>query len=164
VGGEVEMRVEDGSLRIRSARTAMRYVSRSDLRLHDENGFVDTDDLVELRGDRYFFNGRRAGVINIGGLKVHPEEVESVINLHPDVRMSLVIARHNPIVGNIIIARVVLRGSAEEADLRARHVALRNEILARCRERLESYKVPATIDFVASLDVIGSGKLARNRA
>jgi len=164
VGGEVEMRVEDGSLRVRSARTATRYVGRNDIRLHDENGFVDTDDLVELRGGRYYFKGRRAGVINIGGLKVHPEEVENVINLHPDVHMSLVTARHNPIIGNIIIARVVLKGSAEETDLRARHIALRNEILATCRERLESYKVPATIDFVASLDVMGSGKLARNHA
>jgi acyl-coenzyme A synthetase/AMP-(fatty) acid ligase len=118
-----------------------------------------------LRGDRYFFKGRRAGIINIGGLKVHPEEVESVINLHPDVRMSLVTARHNPIIGNIIIARVVLKkGSAEEPDLRAWHVVLRNEVLATCRERLESYKVPATIDFVSSLDVISSGKLARNHA
>jgi acyl-coenzyme A synthetase/AMP-(fatty) acid ligase len=163
-GGEVEMRIEEGSLCIRSKRNAMRYVGRNDVRLHDEDGFVDTDDLVELRGDRYYFKGRRAGVINIGGLKVHPEEVESVINLHSDVRMSLVTARHNPIIGNIITARVMLKNRAEEMDLPARHVTLRNEILAACRERLESYKVPAMIDFTDSLEIIASGKLARNRA
>ena len=105
-----ELRIKDGSLRIRSARTATRYVGRDDIRLHDENGFVDTDDMVELRCDRYYFKGRRTGVINIGGLKVHPEEVESVINLHSDVRMSLVKARRNPIMGNIIVAYVVLKG------------------------------------------------------
>ena len=88
-GGKVQLRIRDGSLHIRSARTATRYVGRDDIRLHDENGYVDTDDMVELRCDRYYFKGRRTGVINIGGLKVHPEEVESVINLHSDVRMSL---------------------------------------------------------------------------
>jgi acyl-coenzyme A synthetase/AMP-(fatty) acid ligase len=163
-GGEVEMRVEEGSLRIRSARTATRYVGRNDTRLHDENGFVDTGDLVELRAGRYYFKGRREGVINIGGLKVHPEEIENVINLHSDVRMSFVTARHNPIVGNIVTARVVLKSDGGETDLPARHIALRNEILATCRERLESYKVPAIIDFTDSLDVGASGKLARNDA
>jgi acyl-coenzyme A synthetase/AMP-(fatty) acid ligase len=163
-GGEVEMRVEEGSLRIRSARTAMHYVGRNDLRLHDEDGFVDTGDLVELRAGRYYFKGRREGVINIGGLKVHPEEIENVINLHSDVRMSFVTARHNPIVGNIVTARVVLKSDGGETDLPARHIALRNEILATCRERLESYKVPAIIDFTDSLDVGASGKLARNHA
>ncbi len=56
-GGEVALRVEGGSLRIRSACTATRYVGRDDIALFDENGFVDTDDMVELRGDRYFFQG-----------------------------------------------------------------------------------------------------------
>lgn len=163
-GGEVELRIEDGSLRIRSARTATRYVGSVDTRLFDENGFVDTGDMVELRDGRYFFKGRRAGVINIGGLKVHPEEVESVINLHSGVRMSLVKARRNPIMGNIIVAYVVLKGGADETESRGRHDAFRNEILAACRERLDRHKVPATIDFVASLDVIGSGKLARHHA
>ena len=113
-GGEVALRVEGGSLRVRSARTATRYVGRDDIALFDENGFVDTDDMIELRGDRYFFRGRRTGVINIGGLKVHPEEVEGVINLHSDVRMSLVAARRNPIMGNIIVAHVVLKSGAPD--------------------------------------------------
>jgi acyl-coenzyme A synthetase/AMP-(fatty) acid ligase len=158
------MRVEEGSLRIRSRRIATRFVGRNDIRLHDRDGFVDTGDLVELRGERYYFKGRREGVINIGGLKVHPEEVENVINLHSDVQMSLVTARHNPIIGNIITARVVLKSRGQETDLPARHIALRNEILTACREQLESYKVPAMIDFTDSLDVVASGKLARNHA
>src|SRR5262249_48778135 len=84
----VEMKVEDGSLRIRSKRTAHAYVGRSAGSLMDQDGFVDTGDMIELRGDRYYFVGRRGGIINIGGLKVHPEEIEAVINRHADVRMS----------------------------------------------------------------------------
>jgi non-ribosomal peptide synthetase component F len=68
----VEMKVEDGSLRIRSPRTALRYVG-SDAPLADKDGFVDNGDMVERRGDRYIFTGRRGGIINIGGQKVHPE-------------------------------------------------------------------------------------------
>jgi len=40
--------------------------------LRDADGFVDTGDIVERRGDRYYFLGRRSGVVNIGGLKVYP--------------------------------------------------------------------------------------------
>ena len=59
---------------------------------------------------RYYFMGRRGGVINVGGLKVHPEEVEAVINAHPWVRMSLVKSRRNPITGAVVTADVVLQG------------------------------------------------------
>ena len=86
----VEMKVvPDGSLRIRSPRRCVRYVG-TEPALADADGFVDTGDIVEQRGERYHFVGRKGGIINIGGLKVHPEEVEAVINRHPQVRMSLV--------------------------------------------------------------------------
>src|SRR5262249_29532913 len=98
----VEMKVEDGTLRIRSNRTALRYVGGAAAALAEPDGFVDTGDMVELRDGRYFFVGRRNGVINVGGLKVHPEEVEAVINRHPQVRMSLVRSRQNPITGALV--------------------------------------------------------------
>ena len=85
-------------------------MSAATRRLADQDGFVDTGDMVELRGDRYVFAGRRGGIINIGGLKVHPEEIEAVINRHPQVRMSLVRPKRSPITGSIVIADVVLKG------------------------------------------------------
>ena len=81
--------------------------------LADDDGFVDTGDMVELHGDRYVFAGRRGGIINIGGLKVHPEEIEAVINRHPQVRMSLVRPKASPITGSIVIADVVLKSGGE---------------------------------------------------
>ena len=108
-GAGVEMKVEDGSLRIRSARNAIRYLGGASEPLADKDGFVDTGDMVELRGDRYYFVGRRDGIINVGGLKVHPEEVEAVINRHPRVQMSLVKARKNPITGAVVVADVVAK-------------------------------------------------------
>jgi acyl-coenzyme A synthetase/AMP-(fatty) acid ligase len=156
-GAEVEMKVEEGSLRIRSTRTASRYLG--DETLANEDGFVDTRDMVELRGDRYYFVGRRDGIINVGGLKVHPEEVEAVINRVSSVRMSLVKARKNPITGAVVVADVVVWSEADQGGSAA--PALKSEILEECRRALAPHKVPAAIRFVQSLDVSGSGKLAR---
>ena len=153
------MKVEDGSLRIRSPRTAVALSRRDSPALADADGFVDTGDMVERRGDRYYFLGRRSGVINIGGLKVYPEEVEAVINRHPAVRMSVVRSRKSPITGSLVVADVVLKG---EGTKRAR--TLKREILKICHESLAAHKVPATIRFVPALEVAAAGKLARRDA
>jgi acyl-coenzyme A synthetase/AMP-(fatty) acid ligase len=157
--GPVEMKVEDGSLRIRSDRTASAYAGH-DAVLIDADGFVDSDDMVELRGDRYYFAGRRGGIINIGGLKVHPEEIEAVINRHPAVHMSLVRARRSPITGALVVADIVLTEPAKDLD----PAALKAEILAFCREGLAAYKAPSSVKFVSGLAVTAGGKLDRQHA
>jgi acyl-coenzyme A synthetase/AMP-(fatty) acid ligase len=156
----VEMKVEDGSLRIRSRRTAHAYVGRNAADLTDSDGFVDTGDMVELRGDRYHFVGRRGGIINIGGLKVHPEEIEAVINRRPEVRMSRAKSRRSPITGAIVVADVVL---ADHVDV-SRSDEIRARILVDCKASLAPHKVPAVIKFVPSLDITAAGKLARHDA
>jgi acyl-CoA synthetase (AMP-forming)/AMP-acid ligase II len=156
----VEMKVLDGSLRIRSPRTASGYAG-SKQRLADADGFVDTGDIVERRGDRYYFAGRNGGIINIGGLKVHPEEIEAVINRHPQVRMSLVRPKQSPVTGSIMVADVVLK--SDRADAAARQIELKDDILKFCREALPRHKVPAAISFVPALDVATSGKLSRRQ-
>jgi len=155
----VEMKIVDGSLRIRSRRAAHAYVGKHAAALTDDDGFVDTGDMVELRGDRYHFVGRRGGIINIGGLKVHPEEIEAVINRHAQVRMSRAKSRRSPITGSIVVADVILT-----ADGAGRAKEIRDEILAECRTSLASHKVPAVIRFVDTLDVTPAGKLARSDA
>jgi len=165
LAADVEMKVEDGSLRIRSARNAVRYMGNQEGQsLANENGFVDTNDMVELRGDRDYFTGRRDGVINVGGLKVHPEEVEAVINRHPDVQMSLVKARKNRIIGAVVVADVVTRYELGLGGETAETEALKKEILETCHRALSPHKVPAAIRFVPSLEVLSSGKLARLNA
>ena len=152
----VEMKVVEGSLRIRSKRTAQAYIGGNVTALIDSDGFVDTGDMVELRGDRYHFVGRRGGIINIGGLKVHPEEIEAVINRHPAVRMSRAKSRRSPITGSIVVADVVLaaNGNGHEKEIR-------DEIIRDCRVQLAAYKVPVVISFVETLEVTPAGKLAR---
>ena len=157
---DVDMRVDDHCLSIRSNRTANRYLGTEPPILKNEDGFVNTADLIELRDDRYYFVGRRDGVINIGGLKVYPEEIEAVINRHPEVQMSLVRTKKNPITGSIVVADVVLtEHSSARRDLRA----LQGDILLLCREALSSHKVPAAINFIPVLAVAESGKIVRSK-
>jgi acyl-coenzyme A synthetase/AMP-(fatty) acid ligase len=155
--GDVEMKVEDGSLQIRSSRIAARYLGE-DKPIAGPDGFVDTGDMVTLRGGRYYFIGRKDGVINVGGMKVHPEEVEAVINRHPQVRMSLVRTRKSPITGALVVAEVVLNTEPESPG------KLQSEIFELCRQALPRHKVPAAIRFVPSLGLAPTGKLVRSHA
>jgi acyl-coenzyme A synthetase/AMP-(fatty) acid ligase len=156
----VEMRVTNGSLRVRSPGAASRFVG-SEQTLADAAGFIDTGDMVVRHRDRYYFAGRNGGIINIGGLKVHPEEVEAVINRHPLVRMSLVRPKRSPITGSIVVADVVLKSDQQVQD--ARQFELKDDILKHCRAVLPLHKVPAAISFVPALSVATTGKLSRRR-
>jgi acyl-coenzyme A synthetase/AMP-(fatty) acid ligase len=163
-GGGVQLKVVDGSLRIRSARTASRYIGDQSALLVDAAGYVDTGDILELRGERYHFVGRRGGIINVGGLKVHPEEVEAVINRHPRVQMSLVKSRKNPVTGAVVVAEIVLKPAPGVSDSNPESAAVKSEILKDCQRVLAAHKVPAAIRIVPSLDVTPSGKVARPNA
>jgi acyl-coenzyme A synthetase/AMP-(fatty) acid ligase len=160
---QVEMKVEGGTLRIRSSRTASRYLGAESPALRDADGFVDTGDLLELREGRHYFAGRRDGAINVGGQKVHPEEVEAVINRHPQVGMSLVRAKKSPIMGALVVADVVLKTPAQSIRDQGAEI-LQREILQICRGELATYKVPVAITFVPALAVAETGKLIRRHA
>lgn len=149
----VEMKVSGGTLHIRSPRTASQYVDGGNLK---NDGWVDTGDMVERRGDRYFFIGRTGGIINVGGLKINPEEVEAVINRQPGVRMSRVLGRKSPIMGAIVTAEVVLVDAANDND------RFRQAILEACRNSLPPFKVPAILRFVPTLALTAGGKLSRH--
>lgn len=158
--GCMRMKLEEGSLRIQSPRAARRYLGNEGA-LRDEDGFVDTGDMIERRGDRCYFVGRRGGIINVGGLKVHPEEIEAVINRHPCIELSRVAARRNPITGAIVVAEVVVRTSQSSTASPREIEALKMDIVAFCRQGLPPHKVPSAIRIVPSLEVAASGKLVR---
>lgn len=158
----IDMEVQDGTLRIRSTRAASRYLGAESPALKDADGFVDTGDTVELRDGRYYFTGRRDGTINVGGYKVHPEEVEAVINRHPVVAMSLVKAKKNPITGALVIADVVLRSTPKTGSSGTE--AQQRDILQYCHAALDPHKVPTAINIVSALDIGESGKLVRRNA
>jgi len=157
----IDMKVEDGTLRIRSQRTAARYLGAALNDLSGGDGYVDTGDLVELQDGRYYFRGRKGGIINVGGLKVYPEEVECVLNADPRVRMSLVRARHNAIMGAVVVADVVLKDSENSVPAAPAAEDIKNDLLKACRRALPAHKVPAILRFVAALELTAAGKLVR---
>ena len=152
--GPVQMKIVDGTLRIRSPRAASRYVGGELVLVQD--GWVDTTDMIECRGDRCYFAGRTGGIINVGGLKINPEEVEAVINRLPGVALSRVRGRKSPITGAIVIADVVLAAAANDDK------TFKDEILAACRAALPAFKVPAQLHFVDKLELTAGGKLSRH--
>ena len=160
----IDMKVEDGTLRIRSQRTAARYLGAAAPDLESSDGYVDTGDLVEFQDGRYYFRGRKGGIINVGGMKVYPEEVEGVLNADPRVRMSLVRPRRNPIMGAVVVADVVLNETVNSAldDPAAEHI--KSELLDACRRALPAHKVPARLSFVPALELTAAGKLVRSGA
>jgi acyl-coenzyme A synthetase/AMP-(fatty) acid ligase len=169
ISGEgVQMDVSRGTLRIKSPGNATRYLGEGAPPIKDAEGFVDLGDRLELRNGRWYFVGRSGGIINVGGLKVHPEEVEAVINSHPRVRMSLVKPRRNPITGTVVTAEVVLvdgaadQGGESGGEPPSKRIC--REILESCRARLAAHKVPALIHVVPTLEVSASGKLVRHDA
>jgi acyl-coenzyme A synthetase/AMP-(fatty) acid ligase len=161
--GPAEIAVAEGRLKLRSRGSALCYLGTDTAPLKAADGFVDTGDLLELRDDRYHFMGRSGGVINVGGRKVHPEEVEAVINSLPWVHICRVAARKNPITGAVVAADVVRRSVAGcRGELSNEELKL--AIIDACRTALAAHKVPASIRFVPTLEVGPSGKLVRANA
>ena len=150
---KAEMRVIDGTLWIRSARTASTYIGKA---LPGADGFIDTGDLVERVADRYYFRGRAEGVINVGGQKVFPEEVEAILAMHPSVIAAQVYGRRSPITGAVAAANLVLRADA---------LALDNQFCAALRElcgtHLARWKIPVSFKQVETIQLTASGKIER---
>jgi acyl-coenzyme A synthetase/AMP-(fatty) acid ligase len=159
----IALKIQDGTLWIRSQRNAARYLGSAQAPIIGAEGYVDTGDLVESTHGRFYFRGRKGGIINVGGLKVYPEEVESVLNADPRVRMSLVKARRNPLTGSLVVAEVVLADAESSADANTAD-KIKSDLLNACRRTLAAHKVPAQLRFVPALELSGAGKLVRPSA
>ena len=140
VGGEgFETKVVDGILWIRARSAMLGYLNHASP--FDAEGWFNTGDLVEVDGEWMRILGRQSEIVNVGGQKVYPAEVESVLLQMPNVRDVMVMGEKNPITGNIVVARFNLERPEPEADLKKR-------MRAFCRDRLAPYKVPVKIAIV----------------
>lgn len=140
LGGEgFETRVVDGLLEIRAKSAMLGYLNApSPL---TEDGWFRTGDAVEVKGEFLRILGRTSEIINVGGEKVYPSEVESVLQLMPEVAGVVVLSEKNALLGNIVKAKVRLSEPMDSADFRRR-------MREFCRDRLQAFKVPQKVELI----------------
>jgi len=123
-----EVKLQDGRLWVRSPYSSRAAEGRAD-------SWIDTGDLVERRGDRVFFVGRAdSAMINVGGNKAYPADIEAVLLAHPAILWCRVRGVKSPFVGNLPEADVFFaegRPAPEETDL-----------VAFCKGKLPEYAIP----------------------
>lgn len=151
---DMELKIINEILFIKPNKQVQDYLSGD--KMYNENGFINTGDIVEIKDNRVYFKGRDSGCINVGGNKVLPEEVEFTIlksNLVDEVR---VYGKKNPIMGNLVYADVVFKGKSDNI------ASNKKKLFKYCNTNLNSFKVPAIIKAVESLKITKSGKIQRS--
>jgi acyl-CoA synthetase (AMP-forming)/AMP-acid ligase II len=141
VGGPgFETRIVDGTLWIRSESNMVGYLNAPSP--FDADGWMNTGDEVEVRGEYLRILGRRSDMINVGGQKVSPLDVETVVLQAPNVADVTVRGVAHPLMGHVVHATVSLveAEDPEEAVIRLRKF---------CLEHLPRFKVPVRFQVVA---------------
>ncbi|MCG6349094.1 ANL family adenylate-forming protein [Vibrio fluvialis] len=138
-----EVKIVEGELWLRSKTQVLGYLN-SDMSSFTDDGWFKTGDLVEDLGDNYFkIVGRAKEVINVGGEKVLPAEVESVVMEIEFVEDCLAYPMKNMITGQAVGLQVVIANNINDSE-----AELRKVIRKYCSSRMERYKTPTKIEFV----------------
>ena len=121
-----------------------------------DGDYYHSGDLIEWVNQEeglFKFKSRKNELINVGGYKVNPGEVEEVINSIPGVCQSLVFGKPNSILGNVLVAEVQLEDNVELTEL---------EIRQAIKDQLQDFKIPRKIKFVKEFSLTRTGKLKRS--
>jgi len=146
----VQLRIIDGILQVRSPRAMVGYAAPA-TSVTTNDGWLITGDQVDHVGHRVYFRGRQDSVLNVGGAKVKPEEIEEAILRIKEVADVHVYGVPNPLTGIVVAADIVPGPGKDAGDLR-------QLITARLRSVLEPYKIPRLIKFVESIPLSAAGK------
>jgi long-chain acyl-CoA synthetase len=134
IGGDgFEVKVVDGLLYVRAESNMVGYLNAA--QPFDDDGWMCTGDDVEVRGEFYLIKGRRSDMINVGGQKVFPAEVEAVLLSDENVAEAVVHGVKHPLMGQVPHARLSLVRPEENR-------ALVERLRRLCVDRLARYKIP----------------------
>jgi acyl-coenzyme A synthetase/AMP-(fatty) acid ligase len=143
IGGEgFRIRVVDGILQIKASSAMIGYLNAPSP--FTDDGWFVTGDMVEQNGEYLRFLGRGSEIINVGGEKVYPAEVEAVIQEMDNIADVTVIGEKNPLVGNIVCAKISLIDAEDRQALSAR-------IKRFCSDRMQQYKVPVKVEIISDV-------------
>lgn len=121
-----------------------------------EGDYYHSGDLIEWVNKEegiFKFKSRKNELINVGGYKVNPEEVEDAINAIEGVRQSLVYGKANSILGNMLVAEVLTEEGYVITDIEIRKIL---------KDQLQDFKIPRKIKFVETFSLTRTGKLKRS--
>ncbi|HIN87114.1 MAG TPA: acyl--CoA ligase [Nitrospinaceae bacterium] len=138
VGGEdFKTRVVDGLLEIKAKSAMLGYLNAPSP--FTEDGWFKTGDSVLTDGEYIKILGRQSEIINVGGEKVYPTEVESVIHEMDNIAEVTIFGKKNAITGNMVCAKIRLENPSDPKEF--------SKTLKKfCRKRLQSFKVPVKIE------------------
>ena len=153
IGGEgYQTKVVDGILYIKSDSAMLGYLNAKSP--FTEDGWFITGDSVEVEGEYFKILGRKSEMINVGGEKVFPQEVENVILEIPEVEDVVVYAESNSLTGKIVCAKIKYSGCETKTEVI-------KMVKRHCRSKLESFKIPVKIIF--SSEYIHSERFKKKR-
>ena len=150
----VKLRVVDGILEVKNEKMPQNYLGVNKL-LRAKDGWISTADRVNVSADRIYFLGRESGVINSGGNKIHPEEIEQLLLSHSTIVCARVYSKKSSIMGTLIASDIVLTHKILEPS------SFKKEIKLFLSDKIESYKITYIINFVDSIEFSDSGKICR---
>jgi long-chain acyl-CoA synthetase len=137
IGGDgYSVRVKDGLLEIKADSAMLGYINAPSP--YTQDGWFMTGDAVEVNGDYFRILGRKSELINVGGEKVYPQEVENVILEHEDVLDVFIYGEPNPLTGKMVCAKVAVKEGVD-------HKEVVQSIKKLCRSKLASFKIPMKI-------------------
>jgi acyl-CoA synthetase (AMP-forming)/AMP-acid ligase II len=137
VGGEgYRSRIIDGILQIKAESAMLGYLNAPNP-FTDDGWFVTGDEVIQ-KGDYIKILGRKSEIINVGGEKFYPQEVENVIFEMDYVIDVIVFGEKNPIMGNIVSAKVKINSKESEAEFGLR-------LKKYCLGKLSKFKVPVIV-------------------
>ncbi len=159
-----DYKIINNELYLKSKTQTLGYLN-SDNSVFDDEGYFATGDLVEViesNGEQYLkIIGRSKEIINVGGEKVIPSEVEGVILNLPYILDCLVYGEKNNITGQSVGVKVVLDSrDIETKDLN--NATLKKQIRIHCKDKLANYKIPTKVEIVESLAISERFKKMRN--
>ena len=133
-----EYKIVENELWLRSKTQVLGYLNAS-MDSFTSDGWFKTGDLVEVDGEYIKIIGRSKEVINVGGQKVLPSEVESIILEMEEISDCMVYGEKNAITGQTVVCDVVLNNKIENIKKRVR---------VFCKDRLDAYKIPTKVNVV----------------
>ena len=133
-----EYKIVENELWLRSKTQVLGYLNAS-MDSFTSDGWFKTGDLVEVDGEYIKIIGRAKEVINVGGQKVLPAEVESIILEMEEISDCMVYGEKNAITGQTVVCDVVLNKNIENIKKRVR---------VFCKDRLDAYKIPTKVNVV----------------